>query len=143
MHRENGLVKTGGCMCGAVRYRAELTTREVLACHCEQCRRQSGNFWAAIHARGDLLEIDGGDAFVWRRFKQTERGFCRKCGSFILWRADGSPDVSIAAGSLDDASGLTLTAHIFLSEKPSYYKIEPGVECFSRDRGEGPIAPEA
>ncbi len=132
--------KTGGCLCGAIRYQCDLNTDAILLCHCEQCRRQSGHVWASIHARGDTLEIDGRDALAWRRDRHTERGFCLRCGSFLFWRADGSPDVSVSAGSIDDASGLAIKADIFFSEKGAYYGRTPGAECYLGNRDAPPIA---
>ena len=49
-------VRAGGCLCGAVRYRAHLTTDAILQCHCENCRRLTGNFVAAV--RSDTAELD-------------------------------------------------------------------------------------
>ena len=47
--------QTGGCLCGAVRYRVAGPLRDVVACHCGQCRRSSGHHAAATAARrGDL-----------------------------------------------------------------------------------------
>lgn len=134
--------RAGGCLCGAIRFQCDLLTEEIVACHCEQCRRQSGNYWAAIRAGGDTLEIDGRAALLWRRDRHTERGFCARCGSFILWRADGSPEVSVGVGALDDTTGLRLVAEIFLDEKSAHHQPIPGVEHYRRARGEPPITEE-
>lgn len=53
---------TGGCMCGAVRYAVHGPLRNVITCHCEQCRRSSGHFVAATACRREyfqLLQQDG------------------------------------------------------------------------------------
>lgn len=132
--------KTGGCMCGAVRYQCDMVGDAVLVCHCEQCRRQSGHVWAAARARGDSLEIDGDDALLWFRGRRSERGFCGRCGSSLFWRVDGDPDVSIGVGTLDDTEGLAIVADVFLAEKSAYSVATPGVECYLRDRDEAPIS---
>ena len=38
---------TGGCLCGAVRYEVRGPLRDVLICHCTECRRWSGHLFAA------------------------------------------------------------------------------------------------
>lgn len=132
--------RTGGCLCGAIQYSCDLTTTDVVACHCEQCRRQSGHVWASVPARGDTLEIDAAETLRWRRERGAERGFCGRCGSSLFWRADGSPDVSIGAGTLDDTSGLRLKAEIYVAEKSAYAQPAAGVEVYSGDRGDPPLA---
>ena len=47
--------QTGGCLCGAVRYRVAGPLRDVVACHCAQCRRSSGHFAAATAARYEVF----------------------------------------------------------------------------------------
>ena len=40
-------MRTGGCLCGAVRYQVRGPLRSVVMCHCSQCRRQTGHVMAA------------------------------------------------------------------------------------------------
>ena len=48
---------TGGCLCGAVRYRVDGSLRDVLICHCEECRRWNGHFSANTAARREDLVL--------------------------------------------------------------------------------------
>jgi hypothetical protein len=69
---------TGSCNCGAVRFRTTGTLRGIVYCHCSQCRKQSGHFFAATSAEASRLEIDGEDAITWYAGSpQALRGFCR------------------------------------------------------------------
>lgn len=52
-------VITGGCPCGGVRYEVRGPLRDVIACHCTQCRRTSGHFVAATACRRALFEPQG------------------------------------------------------------------------------------
>ncbi len=38
---------TGSCECGAVVFELSGKLRDVVACHCGQCRKTSGHYWAA------------------------------------------------------------------------------------------------
>lgn len=114
----------GGCACGAVRYQAQGSLRPVIACHCEQCRRTSGHFVAATAVRRERFELDCDDGLAW--FGAVEgyrRGFCQHCGSSLFFEEINGDRISIAAGSLDDASGLNIAAHIFTAEAASYYEL--------------------
>lgn len=115
---------SGQCLCGAVRYEVRGPLSEVHACHCGQCRRQSGHFVAAAEAHRDDFVLTADDGLEWYRSSDiAKRGFCAKCGSALFWD-DGSAEISINAGSLDQPTGLKLTAHIFVADKADYYEIE-------------------
>ena len=47
-------------------------------------------------------------------------------GSTLFWQGAGRDYISIAAGTLDDSSGLAIACHIFVDDKGSYYEINDG-----------------
>ncbi len=115
---------SGGCLCGAVRFRGQ-PTGGAARCHCEQCRRWSGDTWAAVAMAG--IEISG-EALRWYRSSDhAERGFCTLCGSSLFWRPVGSDRMDAALGCLDAPTGLTLERHIFTAFKGDYYQIADGL----------------
>ena len=123
-------MKTGGCLCGAVRFKVSGDVRAVVYCHCTQCRRQSGHFVAATRCRDDVLTIDGADNLTWFAASDAaKRGFCRRCGSLMFWKTGGSDKTSIMAGGFDDPSGLTASHHIHVATKGEYYAIADGLPC--------------
>ncbi|MEK0083252.1 GFA family protein [Benzoatithermus flavus] len=115
---------TGGCLCGAVRYRLDAPLRPIVACHCGQCRRSHGTFGAYTAAPVSALCLEAeGDLAWYRSSARAERGFCRACGSSLFWRPVAGSYVAVAAGSLDDATGLALVEHIFVADKPAWYEL--------------------
>lgn len=117
-------VYTGHCLCGAVRFTTRGPLRDVIACHCSQCRRQTGHFFAATSVADDRLTIEGGYALSWfRATPHAARGFCRTCGSALFWKYEGEAATSIGAGAFDAPTGLTLAAHIYCADKGDYYDI--------------------
>ncbi|HEY0767894.1 MAG TPA: GFA family protein [Steroidobacteraceae bacterium] len=119
--------RTGGCLCGAVRYCVAGALRAVVMCHCTQCRRMTGHVMAATAARrADFRLVSEGELKWYSASKEARRGFCGRCGSTLFWEAVGRDYISIAAGSLDDSSGLRIACHIFVADKGDYYEIEPG-----------------
>ncbi len=118
---------TGGCLCGAVRYEVNGALRDVLVCHCEECRRWNGHYSANTAAlREDLVLVEEG-GLRWidspRSHAHARRGFCAECGSSLFWDAPDRPTVSIAAGTLDDARGLKTIAHWYVSQAGDYYEL--------------------
>ena len=114
----------GGCICGQVRFRVTGKLADVLACHCRQCRRMSGHFYAATAAPHDALEITESAGLAWyQSSKASRRGFCRDCGSSLFF--DHGPDyaIGIAAGAFDADPPFKLVAHIYTDEAGAYYPI--------------------
>ena len=121
-------VHTGGCQCGAVKFRLTGNIRDVVSCHCGQCRRAHGHAPGYSAARKAEMTIDGADAIAWYvSSEHAQRGFCRRCGSSLFWQRNGAENVSIAAGSIDPPTGLRTVRHIFGAEKSDYYAIADGV----------------
>lgn len=106
--------RTGSCLCGAVRVRAEISRNDIGACHCQQCQRWTGG-GPLLSVRTDSLGLSGEEHI--QEFRISEwgvRAFCRECGSNIYWRMADAPPKNIAVGLLDDQTGLKLTEEIFV-----------------------------
>jgi hypothetical protein len=114
----------GGCQCGAVKYRVNGNMRDVVTCHCGQCRRSHGHAPGYSAARKAEMVIEGEGNITWYRSSDdAHRGFCSKCGSSLFWRPAGRETMSITAGSLDRPTGLKTARHIFAAHKGDYYTI--------------------
>lgn len=124
---------TGRCLCGAVAFEAARDRDHADACHCGQCRRWSGNYWASVNVPFDTLKIvKGGDKLKWFRSSElVRRGFCAECGSALFWQADRHKDyahrIAIGVGALDEPTGVKITEHIFVADKGDYYDIKDGL----------------
>jgi hypothetical protein len=123
---------TGRCLCGAIRFEIEGPMRDVVICHCGQCRRQHGAPPGYSQAAWEHIRFEGEEALSWyRSSEEARRGFCRICGSSLFWERIGSGRVSIAAGSLDAPTGLKTVRHIFVADKGDYYEIHDDAEQLS------------
>jgi hypothetical protein len=128
---ENLLEVSGGCYCGAVRYRATGVKPQVSECHCSQCRKQAGHRYAVVEAKTSHTEIEGADKITWfRASPEGERGFCSVCGSTLFWKGSEEDFCGILAASVDEPNGLVLTSHIFVESKGGYYEITDGLPQF-------------
>jgi len=120
---------TGGCLCGAVRYRAPRASLQgIVICHCGQCRRFHGHCGAYASVPRDCLEFDRQEQLRWYRSSaRARRGFCAQCGASLFWDPNDSDRIAVAAGSLDDAGELRVTCHIYTADAGGYYEIAPGL----------------
>jgi hypothetical protein len=106
-------VRTGGCLCGAVRYSVRGEPLRVARCHCASCRKESGSAFSvyahwpveAFELTGEISSYDG-------------RGFCPRCGSRVLDTTNTETHIEIRLGSLDEAP----------------FELEPGHEAWVKRR---------
>jgi hypothetical protein len=129
--------RSGGCLCGAVRYRIHGELRDVVVCHCSRCRRAHGHVGAYTEAAFEQLVLLVDRGLRWYVADGRERGFCHECGAALFWRRVAADRISITAGSLDEATGLRIKAHIFVAGKGDYYEIIDGLPSFSAGLGAG------
>ncbi len=119
---------SGRCQCGAVSFRVSGNMRDVVNCHCGQCRRIHGHAPGYSAARQSELSIEGEASIRWYRTSdQAQRGFCSHCGSSLFWKPDGRDTISVAAGALNPPTGMKTVRHIFAADKGEYYEIADGV----------------
>ena len=118
---------TGRCLCGAVAYEVRGPLREVLVCHCEECRRWHGHVSATAAAKKGDLVMREERGLRWIESPQSDaharRGFCAECGSSLFWDPPERETISIAAGTLDGETGLRMASHWYVSQAADYYDI--------------------
>ncbi|MCP3970646.1 MAG: GFA family protein [Rhodobacteraceae bacterium] len=119
---------TGSCLCGAVGFEIEGDLPSANACHCTQCRKQSGHVWASTDVAQSALRLTREDGLCWYRSSENvRRGFCGNCGSFLFWDPATSDEIAVAMGALDTPTGGKLESHIFVAFKGDYYQIDDGL----------------
>ena len=116
----------GSCNCGGVTFEVTGKTWSASSCHCGQCRKQSGNYWASTCVAQSDIEILGNVS--WFAASDTaRRGFCPTCGCFLFWQHNDETSLSFSLGAIDGPSGLRIEKHIFVADKGDYYHIADGV----------------
>ena len=120
---------TGRCLCGAITLAIHGPLRDVVVCHCGQCRRNHGAPPSYTAAAWADVRVHGDKNLTWYRSSpDARRGFCRICGSSLFWEPMGSGRVSIAAGCLEKPTNLRTVRHIFVADKAGFYDIGDGLE---------------
>jgi len=93
----------GGCLCGAIRFRATGEPKQVTICYCTQCRRQSGSPMVVFPTYAlDRFELLKGEPGSFRASTFATRQFCRDCGSPLSWRRDGADELDLFLGLFDE-----------------------------------------
>ena len=124
----------GGCLCGRVRFALKRVGPAVI-CHCEQCRKAQGvafacNFPISLDAfrltRGEEALASYGSSAT------KSRIFCSNCGSPLWSMRDGSSEIRIRTGCLDDTSAITPSAHIFARSCPNWAHIDDSLPRYEK-----------
>jgi hypothetical protein len=119
---------TGGCGCGAVRYRLTSAPFDAGYCHCTICRRSSGAPVMAFATvrRADFVVTDG-TLRIRRSSGFGERGFCADCGTQLTMHVAHQPDtVDFTIASLDDPARVAPGFHLFVEERIPWFETTDG-----------------
>lgn len=116
----------GSCNCKGVTF--EVTQPDsATACHCGQCRKQSGHHWASAEGLVKDFKISG-DVRWFAASEIAQRGFCPTCGCFLFWKHNDEDKMSFSLGAIDGPTNLPAALHIFVSDKGDYYELEDSQE---------------
>jgi hypothetical protein len=101
------LTKTGGCQCGAVRYRIVGPLGDASICHCRMCQKAFGAWGAALVSVPFVnFTWTRGQSGVFRSSSIVDRGFCAACGTPLFMREDGDSNIELAIGTLDNPADI-------------------------------------
>lgn len=136
-------MRTGGCQCGAVRYEAAGEPVALYACHCRECRRQSGSaFGLSLEVPLSGFRVTRGTPRFWER--RTDSGgvlrcaFCPQCGTRVWHQPAGDPEtITLKAGTLDEDVDLSRAIHIWISRRLPGATVPPDAPQFPEE----PTAP--
>ncbi len=122
------MTRTGGCLCGKIRYTLNAEPLLCVTCHCKNCQRQAGSALsiiigvpeAAVAVEGELTTYnDTGDSGA-----TVRRQFCNTCGSPVFSRVASPPGMMfIKAGTLDDTSDLNPAFHCYTKSKQNWVDL--------------------
>jgi len=119
---------TGGCLCGKVRYEAQVFLKSGYYCHCRICQKSSGQpADISVPIKAGTLVFTKSKPKYYVSSKHGKRGFCKDCGTRLSWQAldphnDWMSNVTI--GSLDNSTEVEPSRHIFVDTKLPWYKTD-------------------
>ena len=116
---------TGGCYCGAIRFRAEGEPMHLANCHCANCRRAVGAQAVAwITVASATFTFEKGTAKKYRTPTGAWRTFCDRCGTSLTYENDTRPnEIDITTGSLDRPENFPPNRDVFPEEKLSWVSL--------------------
>jgi hypothetical protein len=126
---------TGGCSCGAVRYRLAPEPLVTHCCHCLNCQRQTGSaFVINLVLEADRVEVLEGepqpvdlprdDGSVQRIYR------CPQCQVAIFSEYGGPALRFVRGGTLDEPSEAAPDVHIYTRSKVPWVTLPDSVPAF-------------
>ncbi len=121
---------TGGCQCGAIRFRAAALIDNGHICHCRMCQKAAGHLFGArvgVWLR-DLTWTQGQPA----RFHSSAgmaRGFCANCGTSLFFHNEEVERLSMSVGSFDDPQGIPLRYELGMEGRLPQIDQLASLEC--------------
>jgi len=126
---------TGGCFCGAVRYRASDIMRTSY-CHCRMCQKASGApVVAFVTVPPEAFVLTAGTLQPYRSSAKAVRHFCGICGSQLTFRLVENPtEIDINLATLDHPETVAPRDHIYTSTAMPWLHIEDGLPRYEEAR---------
>lgn len=120
--------RSGSCLCGRIGFTVSAPLQSASACHCRQCRKQSGHVYASANVAKSAVTVVGAPHLRWHQASaKVRRGFCDTCGSWLFWDPLERDWTSISLGAFDTPTGVRLERHIFVSDRGDYYDLADGL----------------
>ena len=113
---------TGGCQCGAVRYRVDAALVDSAICHCRMCQKATGGLFGAFASFPTLaVSWTRGERKLFNSSEHIARGFCGDCGTPLSFEAAGEGrHIGLTIGSLDDPAAFRPEKQIMVAERLPY-----------------------
>lgn len=116
------MIRKGKCLCGAVSFSARDLIPDFGACHCKMCQRWSGSVFMGLTVPADAITFEGAENISrYQSSEWAERAWCNKCGSNLWYQVTAEGPYAgayhMAAGLLDDTTGLNIVREYFVDEK--------------------------
>ncbi|HYN12733.1 MAG TPA: GFA family protein [Burkholderiales bacterium] len=132
-------IHEGGCVCGAVRYRAHNKPARTSACHCTFCQRRTGSAFGvgAYFKQEDVEVLRGALTTYEHRSDETQRWlriqFCPKCGTTVTWTVEAMPGMrALGLGTFDDPKWLKVERFGWYRSAHPWVIAPAGVEVFEK-----------
>jgi hypothetical protein len=129
--------RTGGCACGAIRFKITAPLMGVGVCHCKDCQKAAGgppNYACLVPA--SALEVTKGEPKLYvcksESGADAVRAFCADCGSPLWSKSPLAPLIPVKLGALDDSSDLKPDIHMFVSSAASWHLMHEGLPTFEK-----------
>ncbi len=123
----------GGCLCGALRYRATNDPIGVVHCHCRNCQRHTGAaFVTSVGFSGDAFSWTKGQPTLYNSSKNGQRGFCSHCGSTVSFHWSDIGTDWVHAGTLDHPERVTPELHFMTATQVPWIKLDDSLPRYPR-----------
>ena len=125
---------SGSCLCTAVQFEIHGPIRQIVHCHCSQCRKAQGSAFATNgYVDSDDFHLLSGEDHLtaYESSPGQYKYFCRTCGSPIFSRRMADPGrVRIRLGTVDSPVEERPGAHIFVSSRANWDEIGDELPCY-------------
>ena len=127
--------RTGGCLCGKVRYEVPRDMKTAAKCHCQMCQKSTGAsaMTAAVYANEDVTLSGETKSYTYTSDggRPVTNNFCPNCGSSVTMITPGLAGLTlIRAGTLDDSTGLEPQFVVYNKRRPDWDADNPNIPHF-------------
>ncbi|HLU64767.1 MAG TPA: GFA family protein [Kofleriaceae bacterium] len=114
----------GHCYCGAVKVSVPADAFGVIACHCDDCQKMHGNFFAMLRVEKADASWTGEDSIQWyQSSEKVRRSFCKTCGSRLAKDPTDRSVILVSVGLFDRTLDRGIQKQVHEGDKPAWYDL--------------------
>jgi hypothetical protein len=117
----------GACLCGAVKFEADLPSLWCAHCHCTQCQRFHGApvvTWVGFKADGFRITVGESSLRWFNSSAPARRGFCGDCGSSFLFQSEKCPgEMHVSLTNIQDPIDRQPEGHVYFGDHVSWIEL--------------------
>ena len=134
-------LRSGGCLCGSIRFQARGEPLRTLVCHCKFCQRMTGTTsYAESMYPIDAVSLSGSTPSTYEHRSENSSKvvyvhFCPHCGSTVSLTFERWPEYrAISRGAFDEPNSVTITSHIWTDSAQTGVVLPANTDCFWQAR---------
>ena len=118
---------TGSCLCGDLRFEADLPSKWAAHCHCTLCQRAHGApvvTWVGFAAENVHIDDPQSRLQWYESTPGAERGFCRRCGTTLFFRSQRwAGELHIVRSNFDGPVDREPQVHVHYDSRAAWLQI--------------------
>jgi len=112
---------TGGCLCGATRFRIDNPPPNSFICHCRTCRRATGGMHVGwVTAKTEQFHFEGAPPKAYISSQGVQRTFCEYCGTALTWQKEGNSEIDVTLASFHCSEDFPPSDELWTTHRPAW-----------------------
>jgi len=127
--------RSGGCLCGGVRFEVTGSPLWVAYCHCASCRRHTASPVSCYAGfEPSRVRFLTATPATCKLSPGVARSFCNRCGTPLTYESKRFPgEIHFFTGTFDEAEQLEPNRHVFWHDRQRGFEVHDPLSRYGRN----------